>query len=485
MISELTEMTESREVVPPKSAAFQTALRLRPDRSAVCKPPLLDVPFRGWIFYDRACGFCSELALRFENVFAKRGFQFEPLQQKWVQERLNLTRAEALEEMRVLISTGEVFGGADAVIFLARQIWWAAPLGSLARLSLVHGFLDRAYRWVAAHRTCAIFRDLPGGTCFGTSDFTGRALPGRVGRAEAPPSENAHGASLVVRTRWFAMAILPPVALCTKPFVPAWVFMWLMAGAIFFGCKWLTLGNAVRRSGSTCPVRAAAYLLAWPGMSAARFLSPSLPPPTSRSEIVKTMALAVARILLGALLVFSVARHASEPILAGWIGMVGMVLILHFGLFELASVGWGVLRVDALPIMNRPLRSTSVSEFWGRRWNAAFNDLAVHLIFRPMARATGPAVATLIAFAFSGLIHELVISLPAGAGFGLPTAYFLVQGLGVLTEHSSIGRRLGLNAGIPGWLFTMVVVAGPAYSLFHPPFVRHVILPFMRAIGAL
>jgi hypothetical protein len=261
--------------------------------------------------------------------------------------------------------------------------------------------------------------------------------------------------------------------------------MWLMALAIFFGCKWLTLGNAVRGSERAWPFRAAAYLFAWPGMSAARFLSSNLAPRISHFVIVKKAALASARMLLGGLLLFFFARRAVEPILAGWIGMLGMILILHFGLFDLLSIELTALRIDAPPIMNRPLRSTSISEFWGRRWNAAFNDLAARLVFRPSARTAGPGTATLIAFGFSGLIHELVISLPAGAGFGLPTAYFIVQGLGVLAEHSSTGKQLGLGAGISGWLFTMIAVAGPAYWLFHPPFVRHVILPFMRAIGAL
>ena len=87
----------------------------------------------------------------------------------------------------------------------------------------------------------------------------------------------------------------------------------------------------------------------------------------------------------------------------------------------------------------------------------------------------------MIAFAVSGLIHELVISLPAGAGYGLPTGYFLLQGLAVLA-----GRQWNvLRNGISGWVFTMLVVAGPAYWLFHPPFIKNVILPFMRAIGAL
>src|SRR5688572_3394873 len=427
MISELTEMTESTEAVP----------------------------FRGWIFYDADCSSCRDLALRFEAFFGDRGFQFAPLQHEWVQRRLNFTKARALEEMRVLTSAGHVFGGADALIFLARQIWWVKPFTWVTRIPLVHAILHRVYRWVAARRTCGIKT------------------------AAAPPR------SFILRTRWFALATLPLFALAPKPFLPAWAFMWLMAFAVFFGCKWLTLGDALQRGGPACPFRSWAYLFAWPGMEAARFLSPDLPPRLSRSATLRTTAVATVRILFGLFLLFVVARHAAEPLLAGWIGMVGMVLLLHFGFFHLLSAGWRALRVDAPPIMNAPLRSISVSEFWGQRWNAAFNDLALRLVFRPAVRRLGIAGATLLAFLASGLIHELVISLPAGAGFGLPSGYFLLQGLGVLTERGAVGQRIGLRAGVRGWIFTMIVVAGPAFWLFHPPFVSKVILPFMQAIGAL
>jgi hypothetical protein len=57
----------------------------------------------------------------------------------------------------------------------------------------------------------------------------------------------------------------------------------------------------------------------------------------------------------------------------------------------------------------------------------------------------------------------------------LPTAYFLLQGTALLVE-----RRLGSSRP-----FTILVVAAPAFWLFHPPFVGQVILPFMKAIGAL
>lgn len=421
MISELTEITERAE----------------------------PVPFRGWIFFDGDCSSCRKLAFHFGQMFAKRGFYFEPLQRDWVRERLNLTPEQALEEMRVLTADGQIFGGADAVIFLARQLRWAAPFAWIARFSSVRALLDRSYRWVAAHRTCAI---------------------NRVARPPFP-----------ARTRWLAFALLPLLALATKPFLPAWGFMWSMAFAIFFGCKWLTLGLAMNRARAVCPFRATAYLLIWPGMDASRFLSPEPASSVRRSTTLRDAGLALARILLGAFLLFGIARHTPETILAGWIGMVAMILILHFGLFALLCAGWRALRVDATPIMNAPLRSTSVAEFWGRRWNGAFNDLALGLVFRPMARRIGSAGATLSAFAVSGVIHELVISLPAGGGYGLPTTYFLLQGLAVLAQR----KAPALRGDLSGWLCTMIVVAAPAFWLFHPLFVAQVILPFMQAIGAL
>ena len=135
--------------------------------------------------------------------------------------------------------------------------------------------------------------------------------------------------------------------------------------------------------------------------------------------------------------------------------------------------------------MDAPLCATSPGEFWGRRWNGAFNRLAHDFIFRPLAKKSNVALATLAAFGVSGVLHELVISLPARGGYGLPTAYFLVQGLATLASRTRMGRRLGLGRGVRGWLFTMLVTAAPAFWLFHPPFVRRVILPFLQTIHAL
>src|SRR4029077_583350 len=160
----------------------------------------------------------------------------------------------------------------------------------------------------------------------------------------------------------------------------------------------------------------------------------------------------IGKTLLGVVLLFGMARIAPQPLLAGWIGMIGIILILHFGLFHLLAIGWRTAGIEVKPIMDTPLCSKSVSEFWSRRWNAAFNRLAFDFVFRPLARRRGrrnssdgtkrsrrsstlllhdgTRIAPLAAFLFAVLIHELVISLPAHAGYGLPTAYFLLQGCG-------------------------------------------------------
>ena len=67
--------------------------------------------------------------------------------------------------------------------------------------------------------------------------------------------------------------------------------------------------------------------------------------------------------------------------------------------------------------MVAPLRSTSVSEFWGKRWNTAFRDITFKFLFRPLARRFSVGIALILAFLFSGLVHDLVVSVPARGGW--------------------------------------------------------------------
>lgn len=165
--------------------------------------------------------------------------------------------------------------------------------------------------------------------------------------------------------------------------------------------------------------------------------------------------------------------------------MIGIVLMLHFGLFPLLSCMWRCFGIDARPLMNQPLASRSISEFWGRRWNTAFRDLTHRFLFRPLTARLGPPRALVVGFVASGLIHDLVISVPARGGYGGPTVFFSIQVVALLLERSRRGGALGLAHGWRGWLFTMSLLAISASALLHPPFIRRIIIPFMGALGAL
>jgi D-alanyl-lipoteichoic acid acyltransferase DltB (MBOAT superfamily) len=164
--------------------------------------------------------------------------------------------------------------------------------------------------------------------------------------------------------------------------------------------------------------------------------------------------------------------------------LLGFVFLLHFGFFHLLALAWRAAGVHATPLMRAPLLARSLGEFWGRRWNTAFHQLTTGFLFQPLRGVVEVRTATMLAFLASGLTHDLVISVPARGGYGLPTLYFLLQGAGVLFQHTKIARQCHLDRGIPGRLFTILVAAGPVFWLFHPPFIRHVILPMLHAFGA-
>ena len=127
-----------------------------------------------------------------------------------------------------------------------------------------------------------------------------------------------------------------------------------------------------------------------------------------------------------------------EPVL---IRSSGQVLRGASVLFEVAREFWWTL-----------------GELWSVRWNPGFSVPTRRYLFRPWARRFGGNVATIGVFAVSGWLHEIVISLPAVGGFGLPTIYFLIQGAGVLFEKR-------LNNPLVKRLFT-IVVAG-AFAATH------------------
>jgi predicted DCC family thiol-disulfide oxidoreductase YuxK len=110
---------------------------------------------RGWLFFDADCAFCARIARWLLPILEKRGLGIAPLQDPRVGALLGLSQSELLREMRFLLSDGSQYGGADAAIALAREIWWAHSLVWLSRAPRMMDAMRRGYRWIAARRRCS------------------------------------------------------------------------------------------------------------------------------------------------------------------------------------------------------------------------------------------------------------------------------------------------------------------------------------------
>lgn len=276
------------------------------------------------------------------------------------------------------------------------------------------------------------------------------------------------------------LSLLTAGALSICPALPPWGKLWILATAIFAGFKWLTFGRALAVLDRPSAGRMIAYLFLWPGMDAKTFLDPRR---VATRTTFGQWILAIIKTVFGAGLVWGVVRLFPSPLAAGWVGMVGLIVLLHFGIFDGLALFWRSRGIAVQPLMRCPIASKTVAELWGRRWNVAFQNIAFELFFIPAKRWVGASAALVVTFLISGVIHDVVISIPAGGGYGLPTMYFTIQGIAILVE-----RRLGIPAVAGGILrrgFTLAVAILPAGILFSPLFVERVMLPFLTLIGAL
>lgn len=285
---------------------------------------------------------------------------------------------------------------------------------------------------------------------------------------------------LVVICEWLPLMALTAIALVIEVSEP-WARMLLVAVAIFVGFKWVTWQKCLHTGLRTTGLRSLAYFFLWPGMDAQAFLSlcKTCPPPALRAWLWSATKVAI-----GASLIWGCVRFIEPPLAAGWTGMIGLMFLLHFGLLEMLALFWQRQGICAQPLMNAPFSSSSLREFWGRRWNSGFRIIAFDLMFHPLTRWMNLSSAMIGTFLISGLIHDLVISAPIAHGYGRPTAYFLIQGAGILFERSRLGRWLFRLNPTLGRVFTLSLLILPAGWLFPPLFVEKITIPFLQMIGA-
>lgn len=220
----------------------------------------------------------------------------------------------------------------------------------------------------------------------------------------------------------------------------------------------------------------------WAGMRAQPFETLGGPPIAGAWPMIR---FGVSRVAFGAILI-GLAHlivnlqldHQFTYICVSIILLVGLSLILHFGFLSISAGMYRLQGVNTYLLFRQPATATSLTEFWSKRWNIAFSEMTSVAIFRPLKNKFGAAAALMLAFAFSGLLHELALSLPVNAGYGLPMLYFMLHGVLVLFEKWLTLRRVKfLQHPIWAhvWVFFWLVIPMPL--LFHTAFINHVIWP--------
>lgn len=135
------------------------------------------------------------------------------------------------------------------------------------------------------------------------------------------------------------------------------------------------------------------------------------------------------------------------------------------------------------PPSDEPYVSTSLQEFWGKRWNLTVTNTLRHTVYKPvrsilavpLGNQWAPLPAVLAAFLVSGLMHELLFYYVTRAKPSWEmTSFFVLHGICVVIEiriKAVLRGRLELPWFISGPL-TVGFVILTSFWLFFPPLIN-------------
>jgi len=136
---------------------------------------------------------------------------------------------------------------------------------------------------------------------------------------------------------WAWILVLPLFGLYGLMPIEPVMQMALIAISIFLLVKGQTL-LAFRASSTSVQIKNSfAWFFAWPGLNAEQFYTPR---PHLSSPRLRDWALASTKTAIGLTLFFVLGPQlvAWNEMAAGWVAMVGIVFILHFGLFQTSHI---------------------------------------------------------------------------------------------------------------------------------------------------
>ena len=116
---------------------------------------------------------------------------------------------------------------------------------------------------------------------------------------------------------------------------------------------------------------------------------------------------------------------------------------------------------------NPLLKSTSPTEFWGKRWNLIIHGLLKRGIFKPtLSHTSSKLVAVVVTFFVSGALHEWLLHVMSyGTSitpmYGNNTLFFLWNAAFVLIENAVYDWRIiyALKKNLPSSMITIALVS--------------------------
>lgn len=259
-----------------------------------------------------------------------------------------------------------------------------------------------------------------------------------------------------------------------------WYRMMIYIFLLFVGMKTVTVVYRYPGKGRLNFLQWIAFALGWPGMDPLPFEQ------LGKGKCVYYIGLVTSGLIsftAGAILLIFFAcllkYYALHYYTICLLSFIPIVMIFHTGLLNIGAALWGLAGLQLSPLMDAPWKSDSVGSFWGRRWNIAFIQMTKITLFVPLARKGKSRLALLLSFFISGIFHEIALTLPVEAGYGLPMLYFILQSIFVLAERKFIHKLSPAVRRL--WTFACLLLPFPL--LLHPAFIHEILLPFLKHLG--
>lgn len=284
---------------------------------------------------------------------------------------------------------------------------------------------------------------------------------------------------------WF-MAITSICGIHFSVKATALELMLLFITATFWSMKLVVAANHLNRNDQLNFVQWCVFCYGWFGMNPAPFKAfPGKRFPGYGSYILK----GISRIVIGLAIITTINVVCEFVPAHGFVHirylfyLISLSLILHFGILNISTGCLRFFGVNVSALFKSPIKSKSLREFWSKRWNLAFVELTTLAVLRPLKKRFGDKIAFWASYVFSGLLHELAISLPVKSGYGKPFLFFILQAILIMgVEKHLIKAHIGKLVRL---LWLMACLFLPVFILFHEQFILQIVVPLVNYVNIL